>query len=257
VSSRDQVLQVVGAVRPDIIVNAAAYTAVDKAESDVAGAYLINAAGARNLAEAATRGDAHLVHVSTDYVFDGTKPSPYHEWDVVNPQSVYGASKAAGESEVAAHAPTASILRTAWVCGPHGSNMLKLAVRLLTTTDNVLSFVTDQIGCPTFTDDLADAVYRAAIARAPGVFHTTNTGDDANVVGASWFDFVDAISTSIGAGSGRVKPIVTAELDPPRPAPRPANSVLAPVAWRGAGFGDLPSWRDALANNLKRLSQVN
>jgi dTDP-4-dehydrorhamnose reductase len=257
VSSREQVLGVIGAVKPDVVINAAAYTAVDKAEADVDGAYAVNAMGARNLAEASMRIDAHLVHVSTDYVFDGTKHSPYHEWDETSPQSVYGASKAAGEAEVRSIAPLASIVRTAWVCGPHGSNMLKTVVRLVTQSDGPLAFVNDQIGCPTFTDDLADAVYRVGIARVPGVLHATNTGTDHDVSGVSWWEFARAIASSVGGDPDRIGAITTTQLDPPRPAKRPANSVLAPSAWRAAGLADLKAWPEALASNLTRLTHTN
>ncbi|MST31715.1 dTDP-4-dehydrorhamnose reductase, partial [Acidimicrobiaceae bacterium USS-CC1] len=166
IGDRDAVASLVGAWAPDLVVNAAAWTAVDACEADPDRAWRVNALGPRHLAEAAARAGAHLVHVSTDYVFDGTKPEPYVEWDPPAPLSMYGRSKLGGEREVAAGCPGATIVRTSWVCGPHGANILKTILRLA-EGDRPLSFVDDQRGCPTFTDDLAGAVYRLGVARRP------------------------------------------------------------------------------------------
>ncbi len=189
--------------------------------------------------------------VSTDYVFDGTKAEPYHEWDRPNPQSVYGRSKWAGEHAVAVHAPGSCVVRTAWVCGAHGPNMVKTVLGLLDRPE--LAFVDDQRGCPTFTADLAPAIRRLAVARVPGVFHVTNQG------ATTWYGFVRAVLEAAGEDPAKVRPITTAELDPPRPAPRPANSVLDNAALRMGGFPLLPNYRDSLARLVQELQggQVN
>ncbi len=190
---------------------------------------------------------AHLVHVSTDYVFDGTLDRPYREDDATNPQSVYGRSKLAGEraaAEVLGDAVT--IVRTSWVCGEHGNNMVKL-VRRLAATGNPMSFVDDQRGCPTFTADLAPALRSLAIERPGGIFHLTNAGS------VSWYEFVREILTASGHDPEMVSPISTAELDPPRPAPRPANSVLDNARWLAEGRAPLRDFRAPLAELVARL----
>lgn len=231
VSDRDEVLGAITSVRPDVIVNCAAWTAVDACEGDPDRAFAVNALGVRWVRDAADRCGAHLIQVSTDYVFDGTLDRPYHEWDSPNPQSVYGASKLGGEREAG---PDATIVRTSWVCGEHGNNMVKTVLRLLPERTS-LSFVDDQIGCPTFTTDLADAIRLLAVDRRPGVHHVTNRG------AVSWFEFVRDVVAAAGHDPQMVQPISTADLDPPRPAPRPANSVLDHAALR---LGGLPAMRE-------------
>jgi dTDP-4-dehydrorhamnose reductase len=245
VGDRDAVYQAVLALAPDVVVHAGAWTAVDACESDPDRAYRDNALGARWIADAAHRAGAYLCHVSTDYVFDGTKDGPYVEWDATNPQSVYGRSKLGGEHEVAALAPGASIVRTSWVCGEHGHNMVKTVLGLADRPS--LAFVDDQRGCPTFTADLAVAIRRLAAARLPGTFHVTNQG------AVSWYEFVRTILDLSGNDPDKVRPIATADLDPPRPAPRPANSVLDNAALRLAGLPLLPPYQDALAKLLTAL----
>lgn len=231
ISDRDAVHQAIGSVHPDVVVNAAAWTAVDECESDPQRAYRANAMAVRWLAEATERARGHLIQISTDYVFDGTKADPYHEWDRPNPQSVYGASKLAGETEGLRHCSSVTVARTAWVMGAHGSNMLKTVVGLRDRSE--LAFVDDQRGCPTFTAALAVALRQAAGARLPGVFHLTNQG------AVSWYEFVCEVLARLGEDPGKVKPIATSKLDPSRPAPRPANSVLANTAWGGAGYDQI------------------
>lgn len=248
VGDRDSVLGTVLSVRPDVVVNCGAWTAVDACESDPERAYRDNALAGRWVAEACRRAGAHLVHVSTDYVFSGDKEGPYVEWDEPGPRSVYGRSKLAGEREVLAGLPGAAVVRTSWVCGAGGSNMVRTVLRLLAEDpDRELAFVDDQRGCPTFTADLAPALRRLAASRVPGTFHVTNTGP------TTWFGFVQAIVAAAGRNPEQVRPIATAELDPPRPAPRPANSVLDGAAWRLAGFEPLPHWSGALERLVKEL----
>ncbi|MCO5305886.1 MAG: dTDP-4-dehydrorhamnose reductase [Microthrixaceae bacterium] len=225
-TDRDHVLSVITSFEPDLILHGAAFTAVDVCEEQVETAYRVNCAATRFVADGARRVGAHVVYVSTDYVFDGTKSTPYVEWDRPNPQSVYGRTKLGGESEID---PGWTIARTSWVCGRHGNNMVKTLLRLADERDT-LSFVDDQIGHPTFAQDLAAMVVQLGVERVPGVFHTTNQG------AVSWYGFARAVFAAAGHDPDRISPITTAELDPPRPAPRPANSVLDNLAWRLHGF---------------------
>jgi dTDP-4-dehydrorhamnose reductase len=246
VTDRDAVLGAVLATRPDAVVHCAAWTAVDACEADPQRAFVHNALAVRWVAEAARRADAHLVHVSTDYVFDGTKSEPYHEWDEPAPRSVYGRSKLAGEREAIAGAPGATVVRTSWVCGEHGANMVKTVLRLA-AEHPVLSFVDDQRGHPTFTADLAPVLRRLAVDRRAGVYHVTNQG------AVSWYEFAAAVLDAAGEDPTRVKPIATAELQPPRSAPRPANSVLDNAALRAAGVPLLDDFRQPLARLVSAL----
>jgi dTDP-4-dehydrorhamnose reductase len=238
ITDRDMVLAAVTTVAPDAIVHAAAWTAVDACEDDPDRAFRVNALGTRHVTEGARRVGAHLCTFSTDYVFDGTKSSPYVEWDTPDPQSVYGRSKLASEHEAAAWTET-TIVRISWVCGQHGSNMVKTILRLAGEHDT-LRFVDDQRGHPTFADDAATVVRRLVVDRRPGCFHVTNQG------AVSWYEFARAVLESAGADPDRVEPITTADLDPPRPAPRPANSVLDNAALRASGIPLLPDYRTAL-----------
>jgi dTDP-4-dehydrorhamnose reductase len=243
-TDRDQVLGAVCGFEPDLVLHGAAFTAVDLCETEPETAYRVNALATRFLADGARRVGAHVVYVSTDYVFDGTKAGPYVEWDQPNPQSVYGASKLGGEREID---PGWTIARTSWVCSAHGNNMVKTVLRLAGEHDT-LSFVDDQIGHPTFASDLAAKVVQLGVARAPGVFHVTNQG------AVSWYEFVREIFSAAGHDPDRVHPITTAELDPPRPAPRPANSVLDNFALRHSGFGELRDFREPLAEVVAALT---
>ncbi len=234
VCDRGEVLGAVTSLRPDVVFNAAAWTAVDACEDDASRAIDVNGFAVRWLAEACDRVDAHLVQVSTDYVFDGALDRPYHEYDMPNPRSVYGASKLMGEREALVLGPSAAVVRTAWVCGEHGNNMVKTIVRLADERDE-LAFVDDQRGCPTFTADLALMLRRIALDRRGGVIHATNQG------ATTWFQFARDVVTAMGKDPGMVRPIATTDLQPPRPAPRPANSVLDNAALRAGG---VPLMRD-------------
>ena len=243
VGDRDAVLSVITALRPAAIVHCAAWTAVDACEADPDRAFRDNALALRWMYEATQRVGAHLCHISTDYVFRGDKPAPYVEWDEPDPQSVYGRSKLAGEREVG---PDATVIRTSWVCGIHGNNMVKTILRLAGQHDR-LRFVADQCGHPSFTDDLADAVYRLVIDRRAGLHHVTNQG------AVSWFEFAQEVMRAAGLDPSRVEPITTAELDPPRPAARPANSVLDNAVLRLAGLPMLPDFREPLRRMVTQL----
>ncbi|HAM00942.1 MAG TPA: dTDP-4-dehydrorhamnose reductase [Acidimicrobiaceae bacterium] len=245
VSDRAQVAEAFEQLRPDVVVHCAAWTAVDACEADPGRAFAVNAMGTRHVVEAAGRHRAHVVYVSTDYVFDGTSERPYVEWDRPNPLSVYGRSKLGGELELGADA---TVVRTSWVCGYHGSNMVRTVLRLM-AQPGPLRFVDDQRGSPAFTADLAVALAEVSRARLPGVFHLTNQGE------TTWFDFAAAVVEAAGGDAGRVEPITTAELDPPRPAPRPANSVLDNLAWRCLGAEQLPAWQDGLGRLVAALGE--
>jgi dTDP-4-dehydrorhamnose reductase len=243
---RDSVLAAITSARPDIVLNAGAWTAVDACESDPERAYRTNAMGVRWVTDAARLTGSHVLHVSTDYVFDGTKHEPYHEWDDPNPRSVYGRSKLGGEREAD---PSHTVVRTSWVCGAHGPNMVKTVLALIDQPERKgpLAFVDDQHGCPSFTADLAPTLRRLAVARMAGTFHVTNQGP------TTWYGFVRDILELAGSDPSKVRPIATADLDPPRAAPRPANSVLDNAALRHAGLPQLPHYRDALERLVREL----
>jgi dTDP-4-dehydrorhamnose reductase len=245
VGDRDAVHAAVAAARPDLVVNTAAWTAVDACEGDPARAQRDNADAVRWLREACDERGAHLVTISTDYVFDGTLDRPYREDDATNPLSVYGASKLAGEQ---AAGPDATVVRTSWVCGANGANMVKTVLRFMHERPT-LSFVADQHGCPTFTADLAPLLRRLGLGGYTGVYHATNQG------AVSWYEFVRDIVAAAGGDPEMVLPITTADLQPPRPAPRPANSVLENAALASAGVPLLRHYRDPLAELVTQLTR--
>jgi dTDP-4-dehydrorhamnose reductase len=241
VADRGAVLQAVGSVQPDTVVHAAAWTAVDACEGDPGRAFAVNALGTRHVTEAARLVGARVCYVSTDYVFDGTKPAPYVEWDDPNPLSVYGRSKLGGERELD---PGATIVRTSWVCGRHGANMVRTVLRLDAERDD-LAFVDDQHGCPTFTPDLAAMTRHLVVGRLVGIFHVTNQGP------TTWYQFARDVLAAAGRDPAKVRPVTTAELQPPRPAPRPANSVLDNAALRLQGVPLLPDHHEPLERLVK------
>ncbi len=243
VSDRDAVLAALTTWRPDAVIHAGAWTAVDACEGDPERALRVNALGTRHVAEGARRVGAHVTYLSTDYVFDGTLERPYTEWDQPNPLSVYGRSKLGGERELD---PGSTLIRTSWVFGRHGSNMVKTVLRAA-DTHRVLRFVDDQRGRPTAADDLAAVTRDLTLGRLPGTFHVTNAGD------TTWFAFARDVLDLAGLDPERVEPITTAELDPPRPAPRPANSVLDDLALRASGITLPPDHREPLARLVKEI----
>lgn len=235
----------VDSVRPDWVIHSAAWTAVDACESDPDKAFLVNGDGTANVVAAAATVSARVVYISTDYVFDGTKSGPYVETDEPNPQSVYGASKLAGEH---AMRPNDLIVRVSWVCGYHGANMVKTILRIA-STNPTLAFVSDQVGHPTFADDAAEGIRRLVESGRSGIFHLTNQG------AVSWYEFAADVLRAAGDDPGRVQPITTAELQPPRPAKRPANSVLDNAALRSAGLALLDDFHVPLKRLVDRLKQ--
>jgi dTDP-4-dehydrorhamnose reductase len=221
----------------DVVINAAAYTNVDAAESDETAAFGVNATGAGLLADAAAAAGARFVHVSTDYVFAGDATAPYAEDAPRAPLGAYGRTKAAGEQLVLRH-PTSTVVRAAWVYGEHGGNFARTMLRLAAERDTV-SVVTDQVGQPTWSRDLAEAIVRLVDAEAPaGIYHGTNAGQ------ASWFDFARAIFAEAGLDPDRVRPTDSAAFV--RPAPRPAYSVLGHDRWTAVGLPAPRPWREAL-----------
>jgi len=251
---RAAVLDGVARARPDVVINAAAYTAVDKAEQEEWLAVQVNGAGAGHVAEAAAKIGAPLIHLSTDYVFDGTLTRPYREDDAPNPTGVYGRSKLMGERLVGERCENSAILRTAWVYSPFGANFVKTMLRLNETKDEV-GVVADQHGNPTYALDIADAVI--AVARrlradsSPalrGVFHMTGSGE------ATWADFAEAIfaeAAARGRRLTRVKRIATAGY--PTPARRPANSRLDNTKLKETYGLALPDWRASVKLCCERL----
>lgn len=227
-----------------VVINAAAYTAVDAAESNVDDAFAVNARGPEILAAECARRDVALVHVSTDYVFSGDGTRPYEPSDATEPRTVYGRSKLAGEQAVLAAG--GHVVRTAWVYGSGGGNFVKTMLRLEKTHDT-LSVVDDQRGSPTWTRQLAGGLLELAGLLGTGdvaehLLHCTGGGD------TTWFSFTRAIFAEVRADPERVKPCSTTEF--PRPAPRPAYSVLSDASWRSAGLTPLPAWPDALRTAL-------
>ena len=243
------------AVMPEAIVSAAAHTAVDKAESESDLAFAVNGAGAGAVAEAAKALGVPLIHISTDYVFEGTLDRPYVESDPTGPTGVYGASKLAGERAVlAAYGDNSAVLRVAWVYSPFGANFVKTMLRLAGDRDEV-SVVADQLGNPTSALEIADGILMVATNMVSdsypdmrGVFHMTASGE------ASWADFAEGIfaaSAARGGPSARVKRITTA--DYPTPAKRPANSRLDCSLIAKVHGVVLPDWRQSLDSVIARL----
>ena len=224
---------------PDVVINCAAWTAVDDAETKEELALRVNAEGPRVLAAQCAVSDAWLVQISTDYVFSGEATSPYLESTPGDPCSAYGRTKLAGETAVLSELPTRSyIVRTAWLYGLQGSNFVKTMLKLEKERETV-SVVTDQVGQPTYAGDLAAQIIALLDARpAAGIFHATNSGQ------CSWFEFTQAIFSAIGADPARVLPTDSASFV--RPAPRPAYSVLGHDAWAAAGIPEMRDWREAL-----------
>ena len=228
----------------DVVINCAAYTKVDDAETHEDDAYAVNATGAGNLAASAAAVGARIVQVSTDYVFDGHATAPYAEQTPRAPISAYGRTKAAGEELVLERNPGgAYIVRTAWLYGQHGPNFAKTMLTLAGSRET-WSVVDDQSGQPTWTADLAAQIVALVDADAPaGIYHGTNSG------AATWFEFARAVLEESGLDPERITPTDSSAFV--RPAPRPAYSVLGHDAWAAAGLAEMRPWREALADAVR------
>jgi dTDP-4-dehydrorhamnose reductase/4-ketoreductase len=235
--------------RPDLVVNCAAYTAVDDAESDEARALEINGEGPRLLARACAAHGARMIHVSTDYVFAGeARTTPYPEDHPTGPRTAYGRTKLAGEQAVLEELPGASaIVRTAWLYGVHGANFVRTMIGLEARRDTV-DVVDDQRGQPTWSADVAERIADLGVRLGPdahGVFHATNSGE------ATWYELAREVFALVGADPDRVRPTSSAAF--PRPAPRPAYSALAHRRWQEIGLPLPRDWRSALHEALPRI----
>ena len=249
ITDADQVEGIIGAERPDVIVNAAAYTAVDAAESDAEAAMAVNAAGTQNIARAAKTNGAQVLHISTDYVFDGEATHPYLPDDKPAPINVYGESKLAGELALKEACSEHVIVRTSWVYSHEGKNFVRTMLRAADEKTE-LRIVNDQLGCPTSSQDLARALLCAANlmmkSYVSGTYHFCNAGE------TSWFDFATAIFDLRNSAQPKLIPISTTDF--PTAAKRPRWSVLDTNSFQLA-FGVEPrSWRDALKETMERIS---
>ena len=251
ITDADAVRNMVQSFQPDAIVNAAAYTAVDRAETNVPAAFAVNAAAVHNLADAARSVHARFIHVSTDYVFDGTSKTPYREHDYTNPQSVYGRTKAAGELLALAANPESTIIRTSWLFSEYGNNFVKTMLRLAKERDS-LSVVNDQIGCPTYAGDLAQAIITLLQHPSPsrGIYHF---GGNKSV---TWYEFSQTIFQTALKHDNNFKmpqltPITTDQY--PLPAPRPEYSIMDCRKIEN-DYGIKPSdWQKALNDIIGKL----
>lgn len=246
ITNVDDVLALVRETKPDVIINCAAHTSVDLCEQQWDRAYRINAIGPRNLSIAASETDAKLIHVSTDYVFDGNGTRPYTEFDAPNPDSAYGKTKLEGENFVKAFARKYFILRTAWLYGD-GKNFVKTMLRLAESHDTV-SVVNDQLGSPTSAVELAKMIHYLEPTENYGVFHATCEGS------CSWADFAEEIFHLAGKGT-KVQRVTTEEYCRmnPNQAPRPAYSVLDNYMARLTSDFQMADWKDALGEYMKNL----
>ena len=252
ITDEEKVMDFITEKSPDLVINAAAYTAVDDCETNYDEAYAVNAIGPRNLAIACKRQDIPLIHISTDYVFDGSKRTPLMENDKLGPQSAYGKTKLAGEEFIQENTDKYFILRTAWLYGLHGGNFVKTMLDLAETHDEI-TVVNDQIGSPTYSLDLAVAITNLLQSDKYGIYHVTNEGE------CSWYDFAKAIFEFSNIDVN-VIPVSTEEF--PRPAPRPHYSVLDNKKWNASGFVPMRDYEEALGsflslyNFFKRIGKI-
>lgn len=239
--------QLVGFTNPSVIINTAAWTDVDGAESNESAAYSVNSLGPQNLAIAARKVDARLVQISTDYVFSGDASTPWSENAANNPQTVYGSTKSKGENFVLTSLPLNSyVVRTAWLYSPKGKNFAKSMVNLALNQLDEVRVVNDQIGQPTVAGDLAKQIVDLVLSEAPaGIYHGTNSGQ------ATWFEFAQEIFRLAGADVARVIPVSSSEF--PSPAKRPAYSVLSHDAWAGTSVPEMRNWKIALEEAMPAI----
>jgi dTDP-4-dehydrorhamnose reductase len=232
---------------PSVIINCAAWTDVDGAESQEIDASRVNSDGPENLALAAKLSNSKLIHVSTDYVFSGENQTPWQIEDKINPQSAYGRSKAQGEGRVLAIYPENSfIVRTAWLYSPWGKNFARTMTKLAIKGEGKVRVVNDQVGQPTSASELAKQLVELGLSTSPaGVYHGTNSGE------ATWFEFAQEIFKLAGADISRVTPVSSSEY--PRPAKRPSYSVLSHDVWANTSVKPLRDWRIALADAMPAI----
>jgi dTDP-4-dehydrorhamnose reductase len=254
IRSSSRTMELIGALKPSVVINAAAWTDVDGAESDPDGAHAVNAEGAFNLAVAAKAVGAIFAHVSTDYVFSGIGSVPWRESDLRAPVSAYGTSKAAGEVAVLAqYAERSYVFRTAWLYSEWGKNFAKTMVRLALNGEGEVKVVDDQIGQPTSALDLANQIVSAIEAKLPfGIYHGTNSGQ------ASWFEFAQEIFRLCGGEGSADRVVRTDSSSFVRPAKRPAYSVLGHDAWNAVGaggvsVGPMRDWKIALSEVMPSI----
>lgn len=226
-------------------INCAAYTAVDKAESDAANAYLINAESVANLAKVCKDSHTQLIHISTDYVFDGTTSQAYKETDKTNSLGIYGASKLKGEELALQNDPSAIIIRTSWLYSSFGNNFVKTMLRLMKERES-LNVVNDQFGCPTYAADLADAIMKIISSglKKPGIYHYSNQGI------TTWYGFATAIK-ELSNSNCKVNPVTTAEY--PTAAKRPGYTAMDSSKIRDAFSISIPQWKESLKNCIDLL----
>jgi len=239
----NKTIETVRNINPDVVVHAAAFTDVDGSESKADLAYQVNAIGTRNVAVACRETDSALVYICTDYVFDGTKGSPYYEYDQTNPLSVYGKTKHLGEVYIRDLLDKFYIVRTSWLYGFHGPNFITTMLKLAETHDKI-SVVGDQIGSPTYTLDLAKAIAQLIEKPAYGIYHVTNSDH------CSWYEYAQLIF-EIAGKKVELDPVTTEEFG--SPAPRPKYSVLENYNWKMEGFDKIRSYKEALKDYMSLL----
>ena len=250
ITNEEMVNKVVSLLKPEIIIHCAAYTQVDKAESEQDIAFLINGIGTRNIAIAAENNHSKLIYISTDYVFDGCSTTPYHEFSPVSPINIYGNSKLAGEMMVRDFHSKFFIIRTSWVFGTNGNNFVKTMLKLSKEKEQLL-VVNDQFGCPTYTGDLSKCIIQLMETNKYGIYHVSNSGS------CSWFEFAKEIFRQTN-NSIKLEPCRTDQF--PRPAKRPSYSVMDNMGLRINNFDPMPHWKNALKrflikNNLHEIEK--
>lgn len=247
IADLDSTRSLVRSLRPEAVINAAAYTDVDGCETDETLAFSVNAEGPKNLAIACRETPCSLYHLSTDYVFDGRCSDPYVEAERPNPISIYGRSKHRGEELLAKETDRFAIIRTSWLYGPGGQNFPATMLRLAEEKDE-LSVVDDQEGSPTYTVDLANAILALVERSCRGIFHVTNSGS------CTWYGFACWLLSEAGITGVTVNPVTTSEF--PRPAPRPAHSVLDTAKFSRTTGMKMRKWEDALGEFLRRIGKM-
>jgi dTDP-4-dehydrorhamnose reductase len=247
ITDRNQVEKVIGELSPTVVINAAAWTDVDLAESDPEKAFRVNQYGVANLALASRLSRSVLVQVSTDYVFSGFSNSPIHEDSQVAPINVYGQSKAAGEREIAKHYSEGSyIVRTSWLYSEYGKNFVKTMCKIATDSQKSVKVITNQMGQPTNANELALQMIKLIQSSAIyGIYHGTNSGQ------TTWFDFAKEIFQMIGADPRRIIPVTSDKF--PRPARRPENSVLGHGNWLREGLSPMDHWKISLEKSFEKI----